>query len=233
MSKEIIQITSDPVGEGKERACYIHPNDPNKAIKVSNKGIEKQTEREVVFYKKLQKRKEVKYTNLPRYYGVVNTNHGRGIVVDLIRNYDGEISKSLYWYLSNDYPLSEFEPYLHKLRKYLLKNLVIINHDLVPKNILFQKVSANKARLVIIDGFGDVIAIQWFNSFAFHVRSKIDRRWGRFIRRIYGISAKKKNQVGEIEEQPEKKYKKLSPEYQLKLKPEKRKKTFDDFFSSG
>ena len=229
MSKEIIQITSDPVGEGKERTCFVHPDDPAKAIKVSNKGIEKQTDREVVFYNKLQKRKDVKFTNLPRYYGTVNTNQGKGIVVDLIRDYDGHISKSLKWYLQNDYPVSEFEPYLHHLRKYLLDNLVIINHDLIPGNILFQKVSAKEARLVMIDGFGDVIAIQWFNVFSNHVRGKIHRRWGRFIRRMYGFS-KKRNQIFEDKDNPRKKLNRLSAEYRLQLEPRQRQETFDDYF---
>ena len=153
-------------------------------------------------------------------------------IVDLIRDYDGEISKSLKWYLQNDYPVSEFEPYLHNLRNYLLDNLVIINHDLIPGNILFQKVSAKKARLVMIDGFGDVIAIQWFNVFAFHVRGKIHRRWGRFIRRMYGFS-KKRNQIFEDEDNPRKKLKRLSAEYRLKLDPKQRQETFDDYFPSG
>jgi len=44
------------VGKGNERECYIHPNDPNKAVKVSYEqelGRSKQSDTEINYYKKL------------------------------------------------------------------------------------------------------------------------------------------------------------------------------------
>jgi len=52
-------------------------------------------------------------------------------------------------------------------------------------NLLFQRYSTSSARLVAIDGLGDVVAIDWLNSFPFLVRRKIRRRWARFIARVY------------------------------------------------
>lgn len=181
----MLQINSDPIGKGKERACYIHPEDPRKAIKISTGKVSAQSRREIKFYRKLQKRGGIVDEHIPKFYGLCETNLGQGIVVDLIRNYDGEISRPLYWYLAQGFPIEEFEPYLDELKQSFLQNLIIFNHDLAISNLLVQKSSAVKVRLVAIDGLGDVIALDWLDIFPFLVRRKIRRRWARFIARVY------------------------------------------------
>ena len=184
MSQPIIQLTSAPIGQGRERACYLHPEDDSRIIKVPTGGDAVQTRREIDFYRRLQKRTDFPYTHVPRFHGVVQTSLGRGIVVDLVRDADGDISKSLHWYLSQGAPLSEFESALAELKHFLLQHRIIFNHDLVPGNLLLQKYSADASRLVVIDGLGDVVAIQWLNYLAPHARAKINRRWNRFRQRL-------------------------------------------------
>ena len=181
----MLQINSDPIGKGRERACYVHPEDPRKAIKIPTGKISKQSKREIKFYRSLQKRGGVVDEHIPKFYGLCETNLGQGIVVDLIRNYDGEISRPLNWYLAQGFPIGEFEPYLDELKQSFLQNLIIFNHDLTIGNLLVQKSSAIKVRLVAIDGLGDVIALDWLDFFPFLVRRKIRRRWARFIARVY------------------------------------------------
>ena len=181
----MLQINSDPIGKGRERACYVHPEDPRKAIKISAGKVSAQSRREIKFYRKLQKRGGVVEEHIPNFYGLCETNLGQGIVVDLIRNYDGEISRPLNWYLAQGFPIGEFEPYLDELKQSFLQNLIIFNHDLTIGNLLVQKSSAIKVRLVAIDGLGDVIALDWLDYFPFLVRRKIRRRWARFIARVY------------------------------------------------
>jgi len=181
----MLQINSEPIGRGKERACYVHPEDPRKAIKISTGKISTQSRREIKFYRGLEKRGGVTDKHIPNFYGLCDTNLGQGIVVDLIRNYDGEISRPLNWYLAQGFPIGEFEPYLDELKQSFLQNLIIFNHDLTIGNLLVQKSSAIMVRLVAIDGLGDVIALDWLNSFPFLVRRKIRRRWARFIARLY------------------------------------------------
>lgn len=181
----MLQINSDPIGKGKERACYVHPEDPRKAIKISTEKVSAQSRREIKFYRGLKKRGGVVDEHIPNFYGLCETNLGQGIVVDLIRNYDGEISRPLNWYLAQGFPIEEFEPYLDELKQSFLQNLIIFNHDLTIGNLLVQKSSAIKVRLVAIDGLGDVIALDWLDFFPFLVRRKIRRRWARFIARVY------------------------------------------------
>lgn len=181
----MLKITSEPIGKGKERACYIHPEDPRKAIKIPFGDVCDQTLRDIKFYQRLKQRGVHGVKHIPAYYGVCETNLGRGIVVDLIRNYDGEISRPLNWYLAQGVPIEEFDDYLEELKQSFLQNLIIFNHDMTIGNLLVQKSSMANARLVAIDGLGDVVAIDWFNKFPFLVRRKIERRWSRFMLRVY------------------------------------------------
>ena len=48
-SEEIVQITTDLVGAGVERACYVHPEDPGKAIKIPIIKDDRQNRREVKY----------------------------------------------------------------------------------------------------------------------------------------------------------------------------------------
>ncbi len=181
----MLQITSRPIGKGKERACYIHPEEPRKAIKISMGKVNEQTRRDIKFYRKLARRTMGENSHIPKFYGLCETNLGKGIVVDLIRNYDGEISRPLNWYLAQGVPIEEFDVYLEELKHSLLQNLIIFNHDMTIGNLLFQRYSTRNARLVAIDGLGDVVTFAWLNVIPFLVRRKIKRRWNHFIQCTY------------------------------------------------
>ena len=181
----MLQITSDPIGKGKERSCYVHPEDPRKAVKICHGDVRQQSEREIRFYHKLSKRVAAREDHVPGFYGLVDTNLGKGIVVDLIRNYDGEISRPMNWYLAQGLPIERFDACLQELRYSFLQNLIIFNHDMTIGNLLVQKSSLTEARLVAIDGLGDVVALDWLNRIPSFARRKIERRWERFIDRAY------------------------------------------------
>lgn len=182
---EVLILSSGPFAEGRERSCFLHPQDPSKVIKVS-RGVETiQTRREIHFFENLQKRGVSDYSHLPRYFGQVDTNLGPGLVLETICDFDGKISKSLHWYLEHGITVSEAEAELRALKQYMLENLIIFNHDLFAGNLLLRKTTENSAQLVVIDGLGDVVSIRWLNYFPFHVRSKIERRWVRLMERFH------------------------------------------------
>jgi hypothetical protein len=181
----MLTITRKPIGMGKERMCFVHPEDPRLAIKIPISEVDTQSKREIRFYHKLEKRGGVDEKHIPRFHGLCETNRGRGIVVDLVRNHDGEVSRPLNWYLAQGFPIEEFEPYLEELKQSFLSNLIIFNHDMTIGNILVQKTGAARFRMVAIDGLGDVVTFEWPNAFPFLVRRKIHRRWERFMARVY------------------------------------------------
>ncbi len=180
----MLELTRKPIGTGRERICFVHPEDPRLAVKISTRG--RQSEREIRLYRKLDKRGGANSKHIPRFHGICETNHGRGFVVDMVRNYDGEISRPLNWYLAQGFPIEEFEPFLEELRQSLLQNLIVFDAQLEIDDILVQTTSASKFRMVAIDSLGDTAGFGWLNLLPFLARRRIQRRWQDFMRRVYG-----------------------------------------------
>ena len=189
MSEPILQITSEPIGVGQERACYQHPQDKAKVIKIQKGESNKQTRRELTLYRNLARRGMRDFAHIPQYHGKVKTSLGEGFVVDKIVDYDGTVARSLWWHFERGYPVAEFEPYLDELKQYLLDNRIVFSLDMGRYNILFQKLSPKQARLVVIDGLGNHTAINWLDNIGWFARRKIERRWQRFIGRLRNYSA--------------------------------------------
>ncbi len=183
-SAEKIHIQSSPVGKGVERDCFVHPEDQSKAIKIPFKSHKTQTKREVKYYRHLEKRCFDGFTHIPKYYGVVDTNHGEGFVVDLIRDDSGEVSKSLKWYLDNGWEIDSFRAHIDELKSFFINHLVIFNYDMYADNILVQFNGGKVHRLVLIDGIGDVVLIKILNYIPSLLVQKLIRRWGRFVRNL-------------------------------------------------
>ena len=179
----IVLKDEDFIGKGNERACYIHPNDKNKAIKISyeqNLGRSKQTNTEIKYYKKLIKRKNLDWKHLPKFYGEVETNKGKGFIVELIRDYDGKVSKSFKYYIEKD-GLDKYKKELETYKQYLLKNYIIFNYGMMQGNILLRKNSPTDFDLVLIDGLGDVAHFTLLNDIPYFARRRITRRWEKFV----------------------------------------------------
>lgn len=170
------------IGSGLRRECYFHPEDENKCIKVVVSGDHKETRREQSYYRMLEKR-NISWRMLARFYGNVDTNLGKGAVFDLIRDYNGEISKTLGYYLSaisetvrNDLILDHALP---RLKQYLLK-WKIVTMSLKPQNIVYRKTHKSKGFLVIIDNIGNSDFIPICNYADWMAIRKIHRKWQRF-----------------------------------------------------
>ena len=189
--EQSFHIITEPFAQGLERACYLHPNDSHKVIKIQLGEKNKQTRRELAIYKNFAQRNMTNFQHVPRFYGQVDTNLGEGIVFDLIRDFDGKISIPLFNYFNMGHQLSEYSQHLEILRKYLLDNLIVISADIVGRyNILLQKLSPTESKLVIVDGIGNHSAINWFDNIGYFSQKKIKRRWERLYARLEIYSGK-------------------------------------------
>ncbi len=181
----MLQITQKPIGMGTQRMCFVHPEDPRLAIKIPTGGASRQNEREIRFYRNLEKRGGIDCKHIPGFHGRCITNRGPGIVVDLVRDYDGQISSPLNRYLAQGFMIEEFEPFLEELKQSFLKNLIVFDQELKPDSILVQKTSASKFRMVTVGSLGDSRAAGWLAMFPFLLRHKIRRRWQHFLAQVY------------------------------------------------
>lgn len=186
MKEKIVNLNDKLfVGSGYEREAYMHPDDSNRLIKVVRKDRkDKQTKREIRYLSRLKKRlPKDGWRHISHFYGTCMTNLGRGQVVELIRDFNGEISQNFQYYMDCD-GLGTYKNELNELREHLLKYRIIFNYDMSPHNLMLRRVEEDKKELVLVDAIGDVVAIPILNISPHLVRKKINRRWERFEKKL-------------------------------------------------
>lgn len=174
---------SDRFAAGYHRECFVDPRDEMLCIKIPFGRGELENRREVRYYRHLMRRK-IRWDLLPRFHGHVRTNLGIGSVFDLVRDYDGTISRPLDGYLRGELDESELASLrdsLDSLRDYLIEER-IITRTIKAKNILYNRVDREDRRLVIIDNIGNTDFIPFCTHIGFLAARKIIRKWRRFER---------------------------------------------------
>lgn len=154
--KKIITLNNDLfIGEGMGRKCYTHPFEKNLCVKIPSKRGQRSSQREIDYLHRLHAR-DKSFDMIADFKGEVETNFGKGNLYELVRDYDGSISKNLEYYLSlNDKNItSKMVVLIENLRVYLKKEYILFS-DLDMDNILVKKANESDYKLIIIDGIGD------------------------------------------------------------------------------
>jgi len=183
--KNIISLNDDLfLGEGMGRKCFINPKNKNLCIKVPSQRGKRSAQREINYFKRLHKRGK-SFDMIADYRGDVETNFGRGNLYELVRDFDGQISKNLeyYWSLKNKHINSQMLQLIEDLRVYL-KNEYILFSDLDMDNILIKKESDNGYKLIVIDGIGDNNQIPLLEYIKPLGMKRCARKWNLFKERI-------------------------------------------------
>lgn len=173
------------IGSGTNRACYAYPDERDKGIKITISGNHKETNREIKQYLFLQKR-DISWDMLAKFYGTIETNLGEGEVVELIKDYDGEVSKSLDDYFRKITSLEDIKKFLDllfELKEYLFREKIYVK-DLNAVNVVYQKFDEKSGRLVIIDGLAHSSYIPFSRYIESLTMKKIDKSWNHFIYKI-------------------------------------------------
>jgi membrane carboxypeptidase/penicillin-binding protein PbpC len=173
--QNVIQLDDSLLlGTGSERHCFRHPHDSSLCIKLQHrikfKGTRQricQNENEFRFYTYLQKRIK-SWVHIPRCYGWVDTNKGKGLVFDLIQNSNGEVLPTLEKQI--DSGLISKEEALQQvkyLQEYLISNGILLR-TLYLGNLIYNPEIEGKFKLTVIDDIGSK------NSLSFIIqRSKL------------------------------------------------------------
>ncbi len=171
------------IGKGLHRECYIHPENPNRCIKVVVLRGEEETRREQAYYKFLQKR-QISWEMLPQFYGVEPTSMGPGAVFDLVRDTDGNVGKTFeHYFESSELTTQNLQGLLESLRalkKYLF-HYNIITMSIKPKNIIYQRQDDKTGTAVIIDNIGNSDAIPIGSYSRYFGKIKMVRKWDKFV----------------------------------------------------
>ena len=184
------------VGKGLHREVYRHPEDSTKCLKIviqdnvrENSGDE-ETLREQAYYTALIKR-GISWGSLPKFYGNIETNLGSAAIFDLVSDYDSGVAKTLEHYLSSEELTQQNLSGLIQAMKDLKATLIadsIVTMTIKPKNIVYQKTSPIKGRLLIIDNIGNSDFLPFANHISLLARLKTRRKWQRFEASILAIA---------------------------------------------
>lgn len=200
---------NDLLAEGGRRFVYINPEDNTKLLKIVKQEVIDRKLKKLKFYKKFRFRKVVDentedynaykvynkkskdiFNFIPKLYGYIDTNLGKGLVTEYICNYDGTAAMSLKNYIQLNGIDKEIWKALKLLYKQLLDNC-LVTRELKDFNVVVQIKSDNSKRLYIVDGFGNQELIPLSNYVKCIARRKIRKHFKIFIRNI--LSKKSKN----------------------------------------
>ena len=178
------------VGSGHHRHVYVHPYDKSKCIKIvyaNARLIRHRVElhREHAYYGFLSRR-GISYSHIAKYHGKIWVNYQNqtqpASVFDLIRNDNGEISKTLDVEIcQEEIGIDELAGALHELYVYLLRYKVISGLKL--ENIVVQRTNA-PPKCVMIDNIGNPDFIPICDYVDWLATRKIKRRWQKFLKKL-------------------------------------------------
>jgi hypothetical protein len=171
-------------GKGANRECYLHPEENDKCIKIRFSKNDQKDKLEQYYYARLSKRK-ISWEMLSRSYGTVKTDRGTGYVFELIRDYDGNISKTLQYHLSREgsaeISVEAVCQTLTRIKQYLLNEKIILT-NIKTYNLVYKKISPDEGLLIIIDNIGYHNAyfhlceyVEWFAIY------RIRKKWKNFL----------------------------------------------------
>ena len=157
-----ISITDELyLDEGTSRKVYIHPLDNTKCIKIAKKNGKRYS----VFWNEnmMNYRFHLLYKiskSIVKYYGTINTNLGIGLVFELVKDYDKNISRTLEYYNNNTSFFKNPERLIELNNKIidLKKDVVNVNSKADSDyydglNIIVKKLSKDKFDIICIDGY--------------------------------------------------------------------------------
>ena len=161
-----------PFAEGGNRRCFVHPNNPNRCLKVIHSGLLQTIMKNKPLYKKLRSaesfddnlrerdaynQKALRNDNsetwkhLAKWYGMVETTIGAASETELIKN-ENLVAETLESYLFANGFTDEIKLSIEQFHDWLRKNL-ILTKNLIPHNLVLKRVN-NDIIIKIVDGLG-------------------------------------------------------------------------------
>ncbi len=183
-----------PFAKGGNRLCFVHPNNPNRCLKVVHPGLLDEIKKNKSWYKRLRSIKSFDdnlreqqaynqkalrkddpgiWSHLAKWYGMTETNIGMASETELITN-GGEIAETLEAYLFREGTTEEIKLSIEKFQSWLREHL-ILTKNLIPHNLVLGHEN-DKIVIKIIDGLGSQAFIPLPNYSDFFAKRYVERR---------------------------------------------------------
>jgi hypothetical protein len=145
---------TEKIASGKHRVCWRHPQDPSLCIKVAIPGSGKNDNANEHHYLRHLASRGVQSRHLPRTYGWAETDHGRGLVTDLIQTPAGTPAPDLRFALRNGLMEEAKAQQLVSEALDWAADQGVIVLDARPQNFVIGGSKSTGEWLVFIDGLG-------------------------------------------------------------------------------
>ena len=167
---------SAPFAKGGNRLCFVHPERHDQCVKVRRpdftledlrrkKGFPKNLKPLSAFDDNLEeynvltsfqnKYGDEAFQHISRCYGFEQSDLGKGLVLELVRDEDGCISFTIKQYLFEVGVSESFNSAFQVFCDYW-ERMALPSRNLLAHNVLVQRdIDGNVRRLVVIDGLGD------------------------------------------------------------------------------
>ena len=168
------------IGRGSSRRCFQHPFEKSRCVKVEKRDyFLKITREEIKYYKRFQKR-GISWDMLARFHGIVKTDLGEGAVFDMPHDYDGEISRTLDYYLhAQSIPAGELGRALRAFKDYMMQERIVVR-ELKADNLVYQRNSSSLGKIVLIDGLGNNEFFPFANYSRLFAGRMLRKKWLKF-----------------------------------------------------
>ena len=179
----VVLADQSPFARGGHRECFVDPRDPAQCIKIRrrdyplealrrDKGFPRNLKPLRAFDDNLEEYRNLRrfesrfgervFRHVPRCMGFTETDHGRGLVTELIRDADGTISRTLDKVLGEKGLTGDLKQSLEALAE-CWEQLAVPSRHLLLHNIVVERDGQGRARrLVVIDGLGSPNMIPFF-----------------------------------------------------------------------
>lgn len=192
---EYVELTAEYlVGHGGHKYCYLDPRDFSRCIKVM-KNMSDDDYKKEKYYRKVLRVMGCDASILPKYYGPVDTNLGKGFVFEFIRDYNGAPSKNLLEYIKASIVLVEKDYHAVRRVSHILRIFrdQYIENDIQTWNMEFENFMIQKQsesytdfRVRIVDNIGSHAAIP-VSLFSTRLsRHHNIRYWDKFLKELHG-----------------------------------------------
>lgn len=182
--KTLLLNDSHFLAKGGVRDVYEHPEDSSKCIKITYNYERIRSVRREINYLKKYSRQGIPFTHLPKFHGYCNTNKGKGLIFDLIRDYDGNRSIMLSDHVANrsasNLSANQIVSLLKELYEHLIQHRIIVC-DPAPNNLLVYYPNPDHPRLVIVDGIGNPHFLKIADYSTYFAHEIINKKWRKYV----------------------------------------------------
>ncbi|MXW91413.1 MAG: hypothetical protein F4114_00375 [Rhodospirillaceae bacterium] len=145
----------EPFAKGGKRHCYVHPADPGLCVKVVARADEPQCaveqRQDIEDYAWLKRhRPEAIFERIPAFAGIVETDLGAGIVMQLYRDADGRISRNLTELLREHGLTPALDRAIDELKRWQ-REYRLLTRDTGPHNVVAVRSDGGGLKLTIIE----------------------------------------------------------------------------------